>query len=231
MNTLSELMAASSSDKGHWHGYPRFYEPLFAPLREAPIHFVEIGVGDGHSLQVWERYFSNARAIYGVDSDVAGRSSASFGLKQAQLIQGDQGDPGFWKGFAESIGDAMLDIVIDDGSHLPSHQLTSFECLWPRVAAGGIYAIDDIETSYWDRDPALYGRPLEHEPSTVEHFKQVVDAINREFSDAAFPSLYRDIRLVTFASNLILVQKQTEEDRAYRDRPYRFPEMLAGSRS
>jgi hypothetical protein len=35
------------------------------------------------------------------------------------------------------------DLVIDDGSHVPRHQLISFIALYPFVRPGGIYVIED----------------------------------------------------------------------------------------
>jgi len=55
------------------------------------------------------------------------------------------------------------DIIIDDGSHIPRHQLVSFSALFPFVRPGGVYVIEDIESSYYDGPedkgyyPSLYG--------------------------------------------------------------------------
>jgi hypothetical protein len=54
--------------------------------------------------------------------------------------------------------DGGWDIVIDDGSHLPRHQLVSFCALFPFVRPGGLYIIEDIESSYYNSpSPSLYG--------------------------------------------------------------------------
>lgn len=44
---------------------------------------------------------------------------------------------------------AAFDVVIDDGSHLPAHQLATLQNLWPLVKPGGIYCIEDLHESYW----------------------------------------------------------------------------------
>ena len=42
-----------------------------------------------------------------------------------------------------------FDVVIDDGSHLPSDQIASIEFLWPHVATGGCYIVEDLHSNYW----------------------------------------------------------------------------------
>jgi hypothetical protein len=81
------------------------------------------------------------------------------------------------------------DIIIDDGSHLPEHQLVSFTALFPFVRPGGVYVIEDIETSYFDGPSAkIYGYPITNaglgKPppgNFVEKMKQLVDVVNRDW--------------------------------------------------
>ena len=37
------------------------------------------------------------------------------------------------------------------------HQLITLETLWPSLAPGGIYIVEDVETSYWGPHASLYG--------------------------------------------------------------------------
>ncbi|HET7375323.1 MAG TPA: hypothetical protein VFK30_01370, partial [Anaerolineae bacterium] len=53
-----------------------------------------------------------------------------------------QGRREFWRDFRKSV--PVLDIVIDDGSHLADHQIVSFEELLPHLRAGGVYCCEDI---------------------------------------------------------------------------------------
>jgi hypothetical protein len=49
-------------------------------------------------------------------------------------------------------------LIIDDGSHHPQHQLSTFSLLFKNLLQPkGIYIIEDIETSYW-LCGNLYGR-------------------------------------------------------------------------
>ena len=40
------------------------------------------------------------------------------------------------------------DIIIDDGSHLNEHVIESFRLLFPSLAPGGLYVVEDTQTSY-----------------------------------------------------------------------------------
>ena len=52
----------------------------------------------------------------------------------------------FLKSLADQYG--PFDIVIDDGSHAPAHQVASLTALWPHVKVGGVYLVEDLHTSY-----------------------------------------------------------------------------------
>ena len=45
--------------------YSRYYEPLLAPLTQAPVRLLEIGVEDGRSLAAWRQYFPQVMAHAG----------------------------------------------------------------------------------------------------------------------------------------------------------------------
>jgi demethylmacrocin O-methyltransferase len=41
------------------------------------------------------------------------------------------------------------ELIIDDGSHINEHIITTFKHLFPRLKEGGYYVIEDTQTSYW----------------------------------------------------------------------------------
>jgi hypothetical protein len=43
----------------------------------------------------------------------------------------------------------IVDIIIDDGGHINSDVISSFEILFPKLNNFGFYIIEDIENSYW----------------------------------------------------------------------------------
>ena len=56
---------------------------------------------------------------------------------------------GYGAATSPALQDNRYDIIIDDGSHIPGHQLTSLACLLPALNPGGLYVIEGLETSYW----------------------------------------------------------------------------------
>jgi hypothetical protein len=100
------------------------------------------------------------------------------------VFQCDQSDRRQLEAVAAAI-DRPVFAVVDDGSHVPQHQVATFDYLFSRLLApGGTYIIEDIETSYWTRN-GLYGYPTRygyhHEQSCVEVFKDLLDDVNAEF--------------------------------------------------
>ena len=55
--------------------------------------------------------------------------------------------------------------------------------------AGGLYIVEDIETSYWGRHASLYGYTYRDQQSAVDRLKMVVDTVNRKTICALLDSL------------------------------------------
>ena len=176
--SLSDLAVLFGSDKWGIHWYTPHYERYFEPYRELQVRVLEIGVGGyeapdggGESLRMWKHYFRRG-LIYGLDL------FAKQGISESRLhvAQGDQGDERFLDSFARQFG--PFDIVIDDGSHFSHHVITSFDALFPYVRPGGIYAIEDLATSYWpawggNADPLAQG-------TSMAMVKSLLDGLNHQ---------------------------------------------------
>ena len=88
-------------------------------------------------------YLGPAAQIVGVDIDESARTGAGRHVVEI----GDQEDPAFLSSVAERHG--PFDIVIDDGGHTMRQQIRSVETLFPLLADGGVYIVEDCHTSYW----------------------------------------------------------------------------------
>jgi len=158
LKTLVELGVASDTDKGvdyrrpsgevrPGHNYLRHYEWILSPFRDRPITLMELGVGveaaSGRSLKLWESYLTHPDArIVGVDIGEYARRHAGG---RVAIEVGDCGSDAFVSGLAAKY---KPDIVLDDASHLWSHQILSFRLLFPVIKPGGIFIMEDIHTSF-----------------------------------------------------------------------------------
>ncbi len=191
MLSLNELGLNCRSDKGpHNHNYLRHYDRWFSPLRQEELVILELGVYRGNSLRIWEGYFPQAR-IYGVDCDPG---CAVYASERSRVLIGDAGDPDFLDEVIRASGPP--DVIIDDASHNGDHQRFCLEHLFPSLKPGGLYWVEDIQTSYWGwgesfvnylkgrLDPTIYpgesgwGDPRNH-PTEAEIYLARMDELTR----------------------------------------------------
>lgn len=139
-----------------WLHYFPIYEQYLDRFRGRRLTMLEIGVSHGGSLQMWRHHLGRRATIVGIDIDPRVTVLAERGI---DVLVGDQSDPVFLAELVAKYG--RFDIVLDDGSHQPVHQIASVEHLWPFVAEDGVYLIEDLHTNYW----AEYGGGR-HRPDT-----------------------------------------------------------------
>jgi len=134
--TLDELALHYGTDKSSaGHGYTAFYEQYLGPLRDGPITLLELGVWEGASLRLWRDYLSHARII-GVD-----KYDRDIHIDGVEIVIAEQDDRSIAR-----LG--SFDVIVDDASHLSSKTIRSFHHLFPRLRPGGLYVIEDLQTSY-----------------------------------------------------------------------------------
>lgn len=63
-----------------------------------------------------------------------------------RLYLGDQGQPATLLAAEKAAG--PFDVIIDDGSHRSDHMIATFRALFPKLRAGGIYFIEDLEANF-----------------------------------------------------------------------------------
>ena len=123
--------------------YLHIYDRYFHRLRDKNISVLEIGVRDGASLRMWKSYFRNAQ-IYGIDIDPRCKS---FEEERIQIEIGSQDDVEFLDSCFGK--DTKFDVIIDDGSHINSMTIASFENLFKsRLNSDGFYIFEDLQCSY-----------------------------------------------------------------------------------
>lgn len=159
-----------------WKHYFPAYERHFARYINQSLTFIEIGCGNGGSLQLWKQYFGPFATIVGIDIRP---ECAAFEEDQVHIRIGDQSDHGFLASIVEEFGPP--DIVLDDGSHMMRHIKASFQYLYPHVAPQGVYFVEDLHTAYWDEFEGGHKRP----GSFIEACKDMIDELNAEHTRGA----------------------------------------------
>lgn len=202
--TLDELGRKHGTDKAsEGHDYLRVYEALLAPYRASARQVMEIGVRDGPSVRVWQDYFPSAQII-GVDIMESCRAHAD---DRITIEIGDQSDQRFLNHLKETY---RPEIVLDDGSHIWSHQIDTFRAFFPHLPSGGLFICEDVHTSRVNA-VAKYGKPYTDTAAT--YFGKLAAQVGAEgpvFGTAADPELtgfQKQIDWVHFGRRFVAVKK------------------------
>lgn len=173
-----DLLAMFANNKGRlihkWHHYIPLYDRYFSRFRGQPIRFLEIGVSEGGSLQLWRQYFGPTATIYGIDINP---KCKSLECPDFQVRIGSQDNVDFLASVVHDMGG--VDVVLDDGSHQMAHIKASLKCLFPKLREGGIYFIEDLHTAYW---PA-FGGGYRAEASIFNLVQQLIDDMHQWYHD------------------------------------------------
>lgn len=174
MNTLQDLYRSHEGKlSDRWSLYLDTYERVLAPWRERPLRMLEIGVQNGGSLEIWSRYFPNARVLVGCDiNPLCG--NLRYDDPRVHVVVGDASVQGAYDRI-RALSPAF-DLVIDDGSHLSSDIVRSFARYFPLLAECGLFIAEDLHCSYW-RD---YEGGLFEPASSIAFFKALADIVNHE---------------------------------------------------
>jgi O-antigen biosynthesis protein len=173
-STLHELYAHHTgkiSDK--WSLYLSEYDRLFSPMANQPVKLLEIGIQNGGSLEIWLRYFQNAKVILGCDIN-PDCARLSYDDKRISVVVGDANAAATQEIILKH--SPQFDIIIDDGSHLSSDIAKSFALYFPYVADGGLFVAEDLHCSYWGQFEGGLFDPY----SSISFFKRLADIINHE---------------------------------------------------
>jgi 23S rRNA U2552 (ribose-2'-O)-methylase RlmE/FtsJ len=198
---LFEKSTANRSVQKH-SNYFEIYDRYLEKFRGRRPTVVEIGVQHGGSLLIWEAFFDGDVDIVGLDILPDCRKFASDNVR---IFIGDQSDARFLDEVVAAVGKA--DIIIDDGSHIPHHQIRTFEVLFYKLLAdGGVYICEDCHTSYWPG----YGGGLRKTGTFIEFAKRLCDDQNAWFSQSrklAVNAATHWVKSVSFYASVVVFEK------------------------
>ena len=198
-----ELLTLFAGNEGpivhKWHHYLPLYDRYFGPYRGRPLRFLEIGVSKGGSLQLWRRYFGPEATIFGIDINP---DCARFDGQAGQVRIGSQDDAGLLNAVLDEMGG--VDIVLDDGSHMMAHIEASYRTLFPRLAVGGLYMIEDLHTAYWEG----WGGGLNAPANYFNSLRRMVDDMHGWYHGHGAPEGAEGIVGIHIHDSLVVLEKE-----------------------
>jgi demethylmacrocin O-methyltransferase len=216
---LNQLARIYKTDKWGEHRYTPHYKTHLKKYRFKKINLLEIGVGGyeeplagGFSLRMWKKYFPFGK-IYSVDI----HDKSPLQEKRIKIYQGSQVDLNLLDQIVHEIG--TIDVIIDDGSHINEHVITTFKHLFPKLKDGGVYVIEDTQTSYWE-DFGGSSENLNDPKTMMNFFKNLTDSVNfMEFTKANYEPTYYDLHITSihFYHNLIFIHKNLNDELSNKD--------------
>src|SRR5262245_26238722 len=203
---------------GHkWLHYFETYESIVGPLAKRPIRMLEIGVYNGSSLRMWRKYLHPDSIIVGLDIDPGCKQHERPDANLHVRI-GDQSQPSVRR-LVDELG--PFDLILDDGSHMSSHMVASFNLLFlDGLRSPGVYLVEDTHSNFWrgSRDRKY---------SFVDLCKDLVDFMHCHYVDhhgeqffrsggkyalasLSVPRICADIDEIRFRDSLVAIYKKTK---------------------
>lgn len=139
----------------------KIYQELFKEYGEKEGKILELGIQKGGSLELWEAWLPGFKVI-GVDI----LDCKEFDTERITTLRLDQCDE-------KILEYGPFDIIIDDGGHKMSQQINSFKMLYPSLKKGGLYIIEDLNSSYWDEF-------WDQKERTVDFLRGLIDDVNQD---------------------------------------------------
>ena len=220
-SNLEKIAIKYGTDKSSdIHNYCDKYNKYIPFQRYDEMNILEIGVLNGNSIKTWREYFYQSKVI-GIDINPDCKQYEDKD-NNIHIEIGSQDDHVFLNEIMRDYG--KFDFILDDGSHMNEHVIYSFEHLFQSVKSGGVYAIEDIGTSYWKE----YGGGFREPQTSMEYFKKLADDVNfrgvvnfnkpnvhgrredwcEENIKNEQPDCRTDIESITFLNGIILIRKR-----------------------
>ena len=124
------------------HGYAKFYEFHFNYFKNQEIKLLEIGTWKGASVASFYHYFRKA-IIFCLDRNY----KFQFKSNRINFFYCDTRNTNDLKKFEDLLinrKSEILDIIIDDASHIYSDMLNNFKNFFKKVKSDGFYVIEDF---------------------------------------------------------------------------------------
>ena len=133
------------TDKGDFKSYvDLYYSQKFLKFKNSQVSLLEIGIRHGASIKLWTEYFSEGK-IFGIDnlSDISlEKNSPNTNWLNHPRVK-VYNNNAYLKKFVDQLH-CTFDLIIDDGPHSLSSQLSCCKLYLPKLNKGGYLIIEDI---------------------------------------------------------------------------------------
>lgn len=205
LQELNEKYYGPSHPAKKQDNYMQVYESYLGKKKDQALRLLELGIFEGHSMQIWREYMPNATLV-GLDMNP--RPARFPTDNNSFFVQAEQSDP---KALAKTLqlAGGQFDIIIDDASHIGFWTKASFSNLFMSgLKRGGLYVIEDygapLMENWYDGHP--YDISEKNEDVNTKTFdsynygmigviKQIMDhlVVAPEFLKQKFPVSHMDI--------------------------------------
>lgn len=149
MIPMGDIFTQHGSDKNTFHSYGPIYDRLF-PNREGVRSVLEVGIASGQSVLAWLEIFPNAKVL-GIDKEPCHNAKVGSTdplvhplVPRPDRLEIKQADCRDVAGLKAAVGDRQFDLIVEDSSHQLDDNLRCLFMLYPHVAPGGIYVIEEM---------------------------------------------------------------------------------------
>lgn len=206
MNQLEQYFRQNDKRRiAKWTHYFDIYDRHFARFRGKEVNILEIGVAHGGSLQMWKTYFGAEAKIYGLDINP---KCKEFEEENIKIFIGSQSDRKLLRKIKASI--PQIDILIDDGGHMMTQQIVTFEELFGHIKEDGVYLAEDLHTSY----RLEFGGGYKRKGTFIEFTKMFIDYLNAYHSEQKkllVNEFTRSVDSLHYYDSILVIEKRNRE--------------------
>jgi len=180
--SLIELVDNSRTDKNTVHAYLDLYQMLIENKKDTAKNILEIGIGGGGSIQLWNDFFLKAN-IYSIDiTNMNWVFEKLLPLDRVTLYTGlDAYDEKIFNSYFYK-KNIKFDMILDDGAHTLETMIKFVELYSKILTDDGILIIEDIPDINWTEILK------QHTPEHLKKFINIYDLrnIKDRFDDIVF---------------------------------------------
>ena len=145
------------TDKDTSHSYIEVYDDVWeyaiTTYGQKPFDVLEIGNNGGGSIKLWQDYihenvvsFAPNDPEYSIDGLELLENDFLHELNKVDEVNIRMNTDAYTDETVKSLGDKKYDIIIDDGSHQPHHQLFAINKYFSLLKPQGVMVVEDVQS-------------------------------------------------------------------------------------